>query len=458
VAAFVSSTSAATFVVHVPVAHDLHCVVHPSAQHAPSTQCAETQSASAPHGWPFVFLHPPAPSHAFGAPQVPSVCPAATLVVQVPAAFAHDLQAVVQASWQQVPSRQKPDRQSPSAAQPWPGTFLHPPAPSQALPPLHVPGSATPLATRAHAPPAQVRHVSVHTALQHTPSTQWPDTQSVAPAQVCPSISRQTPAPSHRCEPLQAGLAFESGAPAATSVVQVPAALAHDRHGAVHALAQQVPSTQCPDRQSPSTPQPCPSTFLQAPAPSHAFPPLQAGLPFGSPSPAPTFVVHVPVALAHERHVVVHASAQHVPSTQFPEMQSAGCAQLWPSFRLHPPAPSHAWVPAQVPSSYPFAWFPHVPGCPERSHRWHVPPQASLQQKPSTQFPLKHSPAPLHRSPWTFLHAPAPSHCDPPPHAFVGYPSVCPTGRLVHTPTDPSTLHALQVAVQSLSQHFPSTQ
>ena len=63
----------------------------------------------------------PAPSQAFGATQggteLRSGCPAAMNVVQVPAAFAHDMHGVEQASAQQVPSTQKPEEQSGASAQ-----------------------------------------------------------------------------------------------------------------------------------------------------------------------------------------------------------------------------------------------------------------------------------------------------------------------------------------------------
>jgi len=52
--------------VHVPCtfAHDWQVPAHAASQQTPSAQCAEAQSASAPHPCPFFSLHPPAPSQA----------------------------------------------------------------------------------------------------------------------------------------------------------------------------------------------------------------------------------------------------------------------------------------------------------------------------------------------------------------------------------------------------------
>jgi hypothetical protein len=50
-----------------------------------------------------------------------------------------------------------------------------------------------------------------------------------------------------------------------------------------------------------------------------------------------------------------------------------------------------------------------VPTLPETSQAWHWPPQALLQQTPSTQFPLPHWLAALHTVPFDFFatHTPA---------------------------------------------------
>jgi hypothetical protein len=64
---------------------------------------------------------------------------------------------------------------------------------------------------------------------------------------------------------------------------------------AVQAALQHTVSTQKPDAQLAGPAQVCPLASLHVPAPSHALVPLHAGLPFGSTSPGPTGVVHVPV-------------------------------------------------------------------------------------------------------------------------------------------------------------------
>jgi hypothetical protein len=67
-----------------------------------------------------------------------------------------------------------------------------------------------------------------------------------------------------------------------------------------------------------ATPQPTPGPNKQLPAPSQAFAPLHLVAELVSWTPAATKVVHVPAALAHERHSPGHVSTQHVPSTQLP--------------------------------------------------------------------------------------------------------------------------------------------
>jgi RIO-like serine/threonine protein kinase len=108
----------------------------------------------------------------------------------------------------------------------------------------------------------------------------------------------------------------------ATSVVQLPAALAQERHGVVHAFAQQVPSTQKPLAHWVAPVHAWPRSNLQAPLASQVLLPLQV-----LSSPLVTSVVQVPAALAHERHGVVQASAQQVPSTQLPLRHSAAAPQ-----------------------------------------------------------------------------------------------------------------------------------
>ena len=55
------------------------------------------------------------------------------------------------------------------------------------------------------------------------------------------------------------------------------------------------------------------------------------------------------------------------------------------------PSEVHA---ARDPCGAPLVTVVHVPELPGMSQAWHWPPQAALQQTPSTQIPLAHSPAP----------------------------------------------------------------
>ena len=60
--------------------------------------------------------------------------------------------------------------------------------------------------------------------------------------------------------------------------------------------------------------------------------------------------------------------------------------------------------------------------------------------------------------PWSFLHVPMPSHELVPMLVVVALVSSWPVGIFVQTPALPETLQDLHVAVQALSQHFPSAQ
>jgi hypothetical protein len=86
---------------------------HGPLQHTPSMQNPETQSAFPLQVWPFCSLQSPAPLHALfpehTGTALASERPLVTNEEQEPAEFLHDLQVVVHASWQQVPSTQKPE-------------------------------------------------------------------------------------------------------------------------------------------------------------------------------------------------------------------------------------------------------------------------------------------------------------------------------------------------------------
>ena len=106
---------------------------------------------------------------------------------------------------------------------------------------------------------------------------------------------------------------------------------------------------------------------------------------------------------------MVHASAQHVLSTQSPDAHSPAPPHACPFAFLQLPAPSHAFGATHVPSVSPTATLVvHVPLA--FAHDLHAVVHPSTQHVPSTQNPDAHSPAPPHACPFCFLHPPAPSH------------------------------------------------
>jgi hypothetical protein len=92
------SSALATTVVHVPeaFAHDRQGVVQLSAQHVLSMQLPLRHSVPTAQTCPFSFLHTPAASQVL-VPLQKLSSPLATMVVQLPAAFAQERQGVVQA-------------------------------------------------------------------------------------------------------------------------------------------------------------------------------------------------------------------------------------------------------------------------------------------------------------------------------------------------------------------------
>jgi hypothetical protein len=194
------------------------------------------------------------------------------------------------------------------------------PVPSHALPFTHTfcgTVSTSPAGTFVHVPSdvasPHVRHGSVHASLQHTPSMQFPLTQSAALPHGCASSFLHTPAPSHACgAPHVPGSAARAG-----TLLHVPSCpvTRHDTHTPSHAVSQHTPSTQYPDTHSVAPPHSVPAVFLHAPAPSHAVGAAQV-------SSCAHFAtkLHVPrlAGRLHARHSPVHAVSQHTPSAQEP--------------------------------------------------------------------------------------------------------------------------------------------
>jgi len=122
----------------------------------------------------------------------------------------------------------------------------------------------------------------------------------------------------------------------------LPTAL-HTRHAVSHELAQQTPSMQKLLTQSVAPEQPCASSFLHTPAPSHELVPVQPGrssLAFGTLMQVPT----LPGTL-HDLHADPHPALQHTPSTQKPLKQSTASIHAALSIFLHAPAPLHTVPP-----------------------------------------------------------------------------------------------------------------
>ena len=96
--------------VHVPVAQVSQAPEQALSQHLPLEQKPLEHSSALPQSWPCFLPQLPAPSHTLLPVQagvaLASGVSFATFVVQVPAAFAHDLQAALQGSAQQRPSTQ----------------------------------------------------------------------------------------------------------------------------------------------------------------------------------------------------------------------------------------------------------------------------------------------------------------------------------------------------------------
>lgn len=124
---------------------------------------------------------------------------------------------------------------------------------------------------------------------------------------------------------------------------------------------------------------------LHVPVPLHA-----ARVPTGS----PFTVLHTPseVVSLHDWHWPSHLLSQHTPSTQLPLLQSAAAVHTWPFVFEQTPAASQLTTPLQV-SSTALLTALQVPAVAVRLHAMHEPVQAELQQTPSAQKPLAHSPA-----------------------------------------------------------------
>lgn len=202
------------------------------------------------------------------------------------------------------------------------------------------------------------------------------------------------------------------------------------------------------------------------PAPLHVV-----GPPHSLSGSVPTLMLpHTPsapfpfLAAVHAWHVPVQFELQQTPSAQNPEMHDAPEMHGAASGSLHPPA-EHTVPPAHsLSGSVPLATGPQRPFTPEpffaAEHARHEPEQAVLQQTPSAQLPLEHSPAVAQGAPFGLsAHAPEPLQLAEPLHSSSG--SVL-MAMLPHAPSAPlpffAAVHAWHVPVQGPLQHTPSTQ
>jgi hypothetical protein len=220
-----------------------------------------------------------------------------------------------------------------------------------------------------------------------------------------------------------------SGLSAATGV-HLPGvdASAQLRHAPAHALSQQTPSTQKPDRHSCPLPQTCPSRLGP-----HV--PLTHAIPSSHSSSFLHAVVQAPSAQRNGWQFWIPGAPHtprplHVPGVLrlFPE-QVAIVQGVSRGNLLQPPRPSHSPVwpqdmaPAlrQMPfgSAVPSLTGQQVPSRLFSAHDTHGPSQATLQQTPSAQKPLTQSSFCWHLAP--FMRRPQlfPSHCRPLTHCAL---------------------------------------
>jgi hypothetical protein len=245
----------------------------------------------------------------------------------------------------------------------------------------------------------------VQLAGAHTVPTEYVE-QAPAPLQV-PVVSHELGGSSGHSP--SGSVAFAIG-PQEPSTPAPRSADVHATHVLPHAESQHTPSTQKPLPQSPGAAHRSPLApgVRQIPiGTSHVLPNAQSAftvhvvrqaVPLAAQAYAPHDVTppstHIPVPL--------HVSAR----VSTPPAHDAGAQTVPPGWSAHAPEPLQAPVVEQVaaasaahsmPGSFPTKIGPHVPFAapPPRSpavQASQVPPHAALQQTPSTQKPLAHSP------------------------------------------------------------------
>jgi hypothetical protein len=173
---------------------------------------------------------------------------------------------------------QFPEAHSAPPEQVCPFAFLHAPLASHVFaPPQVAPVVSSALVTvMLHAPLApQFWHWGQLDCVQHTPSRQFPEAQSVAAPQVCPGFFLHAPKASQVLLPVQV-----SASSALVTATQVPPAPVQAWQ-VPQDWVQQWLSVQLPDAQSPATEHVWPLLLLHAPVASQEFAPEQVK-PVGS--------------------------------------------------------------------------------------------------------------------------------------------------------------------------------
>ena len=322
---------------------------------------------------------------------------------------------------------------------------------------------------------AQLRHAPPHASLQHTPSVQKPDAQSVPFVHVPPGFlspqlwATQAMPATQSASVVHVGLqapdtqryGVQSCTPGGLHVPtpsQVPAVSslspAHD--GRTQIVSAAYFAHEPNPSQAPVWPQLVGPPSLQTPRGS------------GLPASMGQHVPRRPVWL-HDRQAPWQATAQQTPSVQKPDSQSSFFAQLMP-FIFKPQLPFvQSWPGAQSAlvthvDAQSCVVVSHVKGTQIFASPGLHAPLPSHVRMPVTAAP-SHMPLPQ-TVPATYLRqAPCPSQVPSRPQA-VASPAghvaaargLSPSGTNEQVPMAPGTLHALHVSPHAVSQQTPSAQ
>jgi hypothetical protein len=266
--------------------------------------------------------------------------------------------------------------------------------------------------------------------------------EHVAAAHCVPALyRRQAPLPLHMPSVLQLDAPrsahWPSGSWPPGTLPQVPTVpvIAHDWQVPLHAVAQQTPWAQNPDRHSPLAPHPTPVDFFAQ------LPPMQ--VKGATQSVSTVHVVrhaallqlygsHIDVVAAWQVPVPLHdrddVSVELVQVAAPHWVPAAYCRQ--PPEPLQKPSVPQLFMPWSVhwfSGSVPVGTLAHAPSDPASPHDRHVPVHAVAQQVPCSQNPVWHSlGAPQAMPVGFFAHAPA-------THTFGAAQSASAVHDVLHT-------------------------